>query len=247
MRYTACAHNLRFDLGRAKWLEDMRKSTEARVVFYSEGGNAKVRAALRENAEINERGLYMPDTTGNHIGWDPEMFTRIPKQHGVVEVHAKHPHRRMNPAKDFSWVGLRRNGLDGKTLLAVCVHPNAGYTTPGGREGTEQNIEYNQWNDWGAMQYWLDIVSFCTAQMSLEIWDDILVGGDYNAPMGPTKDDRADDEWWYPYRLFGAIALPDESGHIDHLILTRDSESKGGKITRKSGFTDHPIVFRQMS
>lgn len=245
MRYLTCAHNLRFDLGREKWLSDLRKSNEAGLVFYAEGGRRALRATLRENADEHDRELYMPDDTDNHIGWDPAQFTRIPKRHGVVEVHARHPQRRMNPAKDFSWVGLRHKS--GKTVLAISVHPNAGYTSPGGRDGTEANVEYNQWVDWGAQQYWLDIVSFVAGQMSLEIWDDIVVGGDYNAPMGPTKDHREDDLWWYPYRLFGAIALPDESGHIDHLCLTRDSESKGGKLTRKKGFTDHPLTFRQMT
>lgn len=241
-----CAHNLLFRLNRAKWLEDMQKSNEARLVFYSEGGSAEVRKALAENAELNNRGLFAPETTGNHIGWDLDVFTRLPKQRGVVEVHARHPHRRMNPGTDFSWQGLRHNTY-GKTVLAVAVHPVAGYTSPGGREGTEQNVEYNQWLDWGAQQYWLDIVSFVAGQMSLEIWDDIVVGGDYNAPMGPTKDDRADDEWWYPYRLAGSILRPDESGHIDHLLLTRDSESKVSKRWKKSGFTDHPIIFSQVS
>lgn len=241
-----CAHNLLFRLDREKWLADMKKSNVAQIVFYCEGGRLAVRKALRENAELHGRGLYAPENTDNHIGWDETDFTAIPKKRGVVEVHARHPHRRMNPAKDFAWVGLRHNAT-GRRVLAISVHPNAGYTTPGGREGTKNNPEYNEWVDWGAQQYWLDIVAFVADQMSTEYWDDIIVGGDYNAPMGPTKDDRADDEWWYPYRLAGALLRPDNDGHIDHLLLTRDSESKVVKRWRKPGFTDHPIVFSQVA
>jgi len=239
-RFTDCAHNILFRLDRAKWLSDMAVSSRASIVGYSEADSHKARRVLTQHCRDTGRGLFDPVHCGNPISWDSKVWTPIPKESGVVEVHRRVniPRVKFNPARDFAWVGLEHN-VCGTKVLRINVHPIAGATKP---EPNKYGPRLNEWKDWAVRQYWLDVVSFTAAQMSREKWDVILLGGDFNGRLENRR------EWWYPGPLLSSLYFTDDAPRsIDRLVWTRDSLVRQEKrwVVAKGIHSDHHLHFAE--
>lgn len=237
MKLTDASHNLLFRLDPDAWRHDLALSGTADLVGYSEASRPAVRKTLASWCEAEGRGLYLPDDCDNPVSWDAGTFEPIDGERGVVEVHGRHPTVRLNPGRDFAWVGLRHRA-SGKAVLRVNVHATSGALKPQARVRWGRDL--SAWKDWAIQQYWLDLLAFTAEQMSREVWDAILCGGDFNGRL----ENR--DEWFHPGSLLRSLYRFDETPHsIDRLIYTVDSDVRQvRRWARSKGVrSDHALHF----
>jgi hypothetical protein len=235
--FVDATHNMLFRLADApaKWVQDLRKSSQGDITGYQEAEGHPARSTLTKFCDANNRGLFIPEDCGNPISWDLTMFNAIRGEAGVVEVHKKHPTAKYNPARDIAWRGLRHLST-GKKVLRINIHPVASATKPDAKSDWGKNL--TQWKDWALGNYFLDLVAFTATQMSREYYDAILLGGDYNAYL-----DR-DERWYYPGALLPALYHDDQRMRgLDHLQSTYESDVKEGRRWAVKGNTDHSIHF----
>lgn len=252
--FTDASHNLLFRLNPELWREDLAKSSAAELVGYQEVGGDQARRTLAAWCEEKGRGLFHPPHTDCPISWDLDAFRQV-KLDGVPVEGANEVHlsallmgirAKFNPSRDFTWVGLVHKE-SGKKLLRINVHPIAGALRQEDAPEHNDSDELSAWKDWGIAQYWLDVVSFTAAAMSLQVdgkkatkgfWDAILLGGDFNAAMSNER------RWYYPGSLLDGLYESDsrEAG-LDHLVRTRGSDLRAGKRWTKEGHTDHRLHF----
>lgn len=252
--FTDSSHNLRFDLGPAKWIDDLNKSGHSALTGYQECSGDAQNKTLTTWCKSHGREIYYPIGTGNPISWESSVFDPLevngtPFQ-GVRRVHpsaqAMGVDITANPSRDFTWVGLRHKGT-GKSVLRINVHPAAGATN----DKIDVTVRRSQWKNWSIQQYWLDILAFTAREMSRGVkatserrfWDVILMGGDYNADLMKTQS----DEWYYPSQMLPALWMPDtHPAGLDHLQHVYGSDVKVTKRWVVDGHTDHRIHFATM-
>jgi len=254
--YVDASHNLFFRLDQGDWREDLVKSSDGDVTGYQEGAGGDVRRVLKEFCAAHGRGLYHPAGTGNPISWKKEVFSMARVEgslvRGAINAHpgavAMGIDAKYNPARDFTWVGLTHKA-SGKKLLRINVHPLAGGTKREDNPDNTDSDELSQYKDWGIGQYWLDVLSFAAAQMSLQdpgresmtsLWDIVTIGGDYNAAM----DNYA--RWYYPAPMLDALFVRDKYlGGLDHLQHAFGADVRDERRWAEQGNTDHRIHYMQ--
>ena len=253
--YIDASHNMEFTLNPDKWRPDVAKSDLGDITGYQEAEGTGPRAVLREFCAANNRGLYHSKDTGNPISWKRDKFSVVRGLDGkqVKGTHSVHRSAtamgipvKYNPERDFCWIGLNHKGT-GKKILRVNVHPIAGGTKPESDKDNVDSDALSAWKDWSIGQYWLDIMSFVSAQMSIQdpgiankvgFWDVITLGGDYNAALSDK------DRWYYPGTLLPALFEADEQQRgLDHLQHTHGSDVRAGRRWAVGGNTDHQIHF----
>lgn len=232
------AHNMLFRLDADQWRHDLDKSDEADLDFYSEAEGAATREVLANHCQARNKGLYHPEDCGNPIAWGKDLFATVNDTRGVVRVHERHPTAKFNPARDFAYIGLRHR-VTGTKILAISIHAIAGYAKP--EDLTPWGHDLDKWKNWAARQYFLDLVEFTAKKMSSERFDLIIPGGDYNARLDN------DQEWYYPGALLKSLYRFDNHGGIDHILLSRGNSANLGRSFTKQGFTDHPIIFQEVT
>jgi hypothetical protein len=239
-------HNMLFRLNPEKWTEDLKKSAQGEITGYQEAEGDAARRTLKKFCAENGRGLYHPEECGNPISWNRATFTPTTFK-GTGEVHRSAQgmgvNVKFNPKRDFCYLGLRTENSAG---LVVNVHPVSGATDP----TPEEAPATSRWKDWAIGQYWLDVVSFTAAQMSVQKattgmearWDWITVIGDYNAALSNT------DQWYYPGKLLLALFNPDKQAKgLDHIVFSKGSDVSLGKRWTVEGNTDHRIHFQTVT
>lgn len=240
MTYTVAAHNMLFRLSKTpwKWNRDLKKSSKATITVYCEAQRS--REVLNKHCKKNNRGLYYPAADpGNPISWDLDRAELIPGKTWLKIAHLDNEDLRATPTRGFSAVGLKIKSSNRKTLV-ISIHAENGYAKPVAK--TSWGRVVNEYKDWSAQQYWLDVLAFVCEQMSTEYWDDIVIAGDFNARMSNKK------EWYYPGRMLDNVTRPSlTSGGIDHVITTVTSKSKVVGVLKMKGWTDHPILLARLS
>jgi hypothetical protein len=252
--YVDCSHNVEFSLNEAKWKPDVVKSGEGDITGYQEAEGTGPRTVIKDYCIAHNRGRYHPTGSGNAISWKRELFRPVvvnkKKVNGMIQSHlgaiAMGIDVKYNPARDFTYVGLLHKET-GKKILRVNVHPIAGATKPESAAANTDSDALSVYKDWAVGQYWLDILSFVSAQMSLQdpgtktmtnFWDVISLGGDYNAAL----NDK--DRWYYPGALLPALFEPDEQLRgLDHLQVAHGSDTRPGHRWAVDANSDHQIHF----
>lgn len=237
--FTDAAHNLLWRLDADAWAHDLRLSGVADLVGYSEAEGDGQRKALASYCRAQGRGLYHPQGSGNPVSWKRDVWRALPQERGVVEVHAKHPTAKYNPARDVVWVGLRHKAT-GARVLRINVHPVAGATKPEG--DTPWGDGLDAWKDWAIRQYYLAVVAFTAQQLARETWDAVLLGGDFNGRL------ENQQEWYYPGPLLLGLFERDAAPRsIDRLVWTRSSNVRQVRrwSQHKGVRSDHALQFAE--
>lgn len=249
-------HNMLFLLNPTKWNQDLAKSGMAHVTGYQEAEGKEQRQTLVDYCAKAARGLYHPKSCGNPISWNKSTYDQAivkdkPVQ-GVRDVHlgavAMGVNAKFNPPRDFAWVGLVHKASQQKHLI-INVHPLAGGTKPEDAKDNTDSDALSAYKDWGIAQYWLDIMAFTAAEMSVndpgaksmtQLWDAILLVGDFNAQMNNAR------RWYYPGAMLLALYHQDPQVQgLDHIMRTKGSNLKAGERSSQAGNTDHRIHFQR--
>lgn len=255
--FTDGTHNLLFRLDPDKWRADLEKSAAASLTGYQEAEGKPQRITLKDWCAANGRGLYHPKSCGNPISWDSDVWEEWSPtdkkfrgcKHSHLSAVAMGVNAKMNPARDFVWLGLRHKATQ-RTVLRINVHPLAGGTRAPGVEEDKDSPALDAYKNWGITQYWLDIVSFAAREMSRNpdqksrerVWGSVLLGGDYNGDLILQKS----DEWYYPSRILPSLFVTDKQVNgLDHLQHAHGSDVVAGKRWKVDGFTDHRIHFQE--
>jgi hypothetical protein len=251
-KYIDGSHNMLYELSRAKWMADLKKSGKADITGYQEAREDGQREALKDFCKQADRAVYHPLGTGTPISWKKDVFGQVRIQgkyvRGFVYVHpsalAMGLSATKNPEREFTYVGLLHRS-SGKKVLRINVHPTAGGTKP--ETQTDDSVALSKYKDWGVGQYWLDVLSFTAGQMSLQdpgrttmasLWDIVTIGGDYNATL------EQDDRWYYPDTMLHSLFVEDSVRKgIDHLQHAYGSDVRAGRRWSEPANSDHPIIF----
>jgi hypothetical protein len=255
--YIDASHNVLYTLNPEKWMPDLDKSGRGDIVGYQEGDVGPARTTIREWCKANNRGLFAPTKCDLPISWKKDVFTLVRRPdktaiQGTREVHQSAPQMgvpaKFNPARDFSYVGLKHTQT-GKKILRINVHPVAGGTKLESDPDNHDTDQVSIWKDWGVGQYWLDVVSFVAGQMSRQepvedslksFWDIITLGGDFNAYLDRTE------RWYYPGALLPSLFVNDKLiKGLDHLMHAHGSDVKQGKRWTVAANSDHRIHFQE--
>jgi len=257
-RYIDATHNLYFRLDQEDWREDLAKSSDGDITGYQEGGDSDVRRVLKEFCAAHGRGLYHPAGSGNPISWKKDVFSQVriggSLVRGAITAHpgavAMGLDASYNPERDFTWVGLTHKA-SGKKVLRVNVHPLAGGTKKESDPDNTDSDALSEYKDWGLGQYWLDVVSFTAAQMSLQdrgpramtsLWDIVTLGGDYNAAMDNFG------RWYYPAPMLEPLFVHDKYLRgLDHLQHAYGADVRTERRWAEAGNTDHALHFVERS
>lgn len=243
--FTVGTHNVLFRLDRERWLEDLDRSHEvADVRLFQEGGSKKFRRTLRKHKNMRGLRKYHPHATECPIAWRRDVWKPMWKESGAKGASLVHPgagFAKFNPKRSIVWKGLTHRKT-GKRVLFVNVHATAGYAKD--ERKTPWGDRLDDWKNWAARQMWLAVVAFLAEQMKREVWDVIVLGGDFNARL----NNRG--EWYYPGPMLDGLTIEDEETprSIDRLVLTRDSRAKTKRRwgSRRGYHTDHAVHFARV-
>jgi len=254
--YIDCSHNVLRTMDKNRWDKDLAKSDKADITGYQEAGASGVREVIKAYCGREGRALYHPTSCGNPISWKRSVFTEVRIREklarGVINSHLGASQMgvpaRMNPARDFTYVGLRHRESS-KTVLRINVHTTAHGVMAESSPANTDSVAASKWKDWAIGQYWLDVLSFVAGQMSLQdpgretttsLWDVVSIGGDYNGQM----TNRA--RWYYPGSLLPAVFVADRKPTgLDHLQHGHGSDVTVDRRWSVPGYTDHSIHFVQ--